>query len=83
MSSLAEWKAIVGANDDEKLNSLAEEMVSSIDFIILVDKSTPPIPHAHTRCNPLTILRHGGLQQMGGPIAVSPIEGQYLSQSLT
>lgn len=80
LSSQAEWKAIVGANDDEKLNSLAEQIVSSIDFIILVDKTTPPIAHAHTPVNLLTgrlnelILSHGGLQRLGGPIAVSGIE---------
>lgn len=81
LSSLTEWKAIGGASDEEKLNSLAERIVSSADFIILVDPSTPPIAHKHTPVNPLTgrlnelILSHGAdLKRLGGPIAVSRIE---------
>jgi hypothetical protein len=79
-SSVTEWAAFPGSSDREKLTALARQIISTTDFIILIDNSTPPLGAAYTPINRYTkeigdlILSEDGLQLLGGPIAVSPIE---------
>ncbi len=80
LSSQTEWNAFAGASDQEKIASLAQQILSSADFIVLVDDSTPPIAHPHTPVNRYTkelgniILSHDGIRPLGAPISISPIE---------
>jgi hypothetical protein len=80
LASLAAWGDIPGSSDEAKLTSLAKQILASTDFIILIDSSTAPIAHDYTPINRYTkeigemILSEDGLQLLGGPIAVSPIE---------
>jgi hypothetical protein len=77
---VVEWDAMPGATDEEKVSLLADRIVSTIDFIVLVDSSTPPIPHRHTPINRYvtqlgeTIASRDGVQLLAGPIAISPME---------
>lgn len=87
LSSLAEWNAMPGTADGEKVESLAERLVSSVDFVILVDDSTLPIAHPHTPVNRLTrrlnelVLTRGNWLQLGGPIVVSAMETVHIYQN--